>query len=40
VRVEYSLTTHGRGLEGAVDELREWGLDYLQATGHAEDPLT
>jgi DNA-binding HxlR family transcriptional regulator len=40
VRVEYSLTTHGRGLERAVDELREWGLDYLQATGDAEDPLT
>lgn len=29
VRVEYSLTKHGRGLEGAIDELHEWACAYL-----------
>lgn len=37
VRVEYSLTEHGRALEGAVDELQQWGQEYLkQATDPAE----
>ena len=34
VRVEYSLTNHGRGLEGAIDELHEWASEYL-----ATEPL-
>ena len=34
VRVEYSLTKHGRGLEGAIDELHEWACAYLST-----DPL-
>jgi DNA-binding HxlR family transcriptional regulator len=35
VRVEYSLTYHGRGLEEAVDELHRWGHEYLKG---ATDP--
>ena len=31
VRVEYSLTKHGRDLEGALDELHGWGSTYLSA---------
>jgi DNA-binding HxlR family transcriptional regulator len=29
VRVEYELTTMGRGLEPALEELRRWALQYL-----------
>lgn len=35
VRVEYSLTEHGRALEAAVEELHRWGQTYL---GEASDP--
>lgn len=35
VRVEYSLTEHGRALEAAVAELHRWGQEYLK---EATDP--
>lgn len=35
VRVEYSLTPHGRGLEEAISRLHEWGREYLS---EAADP--
>lgn len=35
VEVEYSLTPHGRGLETAVEELHDWGREYL---GEASTP--
>ena len=35
VRVEYSLTDHGRGLSAAVAELERWGREYL---GEARTP--
>ena len=35
VRVRYSLTPEGRGLEDAIDALHEWGQAYL---GEAPDP--
>lgn len=35
VRVEYSLTRHGHGLETAVDEFHQWGREYLK---EVEDP--
>lgn len=35
VRVEYSLTPHGRGLEEAISQLHEWGREYLS---EAADP--
>lgn len=29
VKVEYTLTSHGRGLEQAITALHEWGREYL-----------
>jgi DNA-binding HxlR family transcriptional regulator len=29
VRVEYSLTQHGRALSGVMDQLEDWGVRYL-----------
>lgn len=39
VRVEYSLTTHGRGLEDAIDELHRWGREYLKEAADAEESI-
>lgn len=37
VRVEYSLSRHGRGLEEAITALHGWGREYLtEATGPEE----
>lgn len=30
VRVEYSLSPHGRELSGVMDQLEVWGIDYLK----------
>ncbi|PSQ18631.1 transcriptional regulator [Halobacteriales archaeon QS_8_69_26] len=29
-RVEYSLTEHGRSLEGVITSMRDWGMEYLR----------
>jgi DNA-binding HxlR family transcriptional regulator len=39
VRVEYSLTHHGRGLEEAVDALHRWGREYLKEAPDAEESI-
>lgn len=39
VQVEYSLTRHGRGLESTVDELHDWGREYLKETRDAEESI-
>lgn len=37
IRVEYSLTPHGRALEAAITELHSWGRTYLkEASGPQE----
>ena len=35
VRVEYSLTQHGRGLSNVMDQLEIWGKAYLERQGKA-----
>ncbi len=39
VRVEYSLTEHGRGLEAAVEELDRWGRSYLREAPVPEESI-
>lgn len=39
VRVHYSLTRHGRGLEGAVEELHRWGREYLEEAEGPEESI-
>lgn len=39
VRVEYSLTRHGRGLEDAIDELHNWGREYLAETTDPDESI-
>lgn len=39
VSVEYSLTRQGQGLEDAVAELHEWGLEYLKETTDPEESV-
>lgn len=39
VRVEYSLTPHGRGLETAIDHLEDWGRNYLREAGDREESI-
>lgn len=39
VRVEYSLTPHGRGLEDAIDELHNWGREYLSEATDPEESV-
>ncbi len=39
VRVEYSLTAHGRGLEDAIAELHQWGQEYLTETPVPRDSI-
>lgn len=39
VHVEYSLTTHGRGLEDAVNELHHWGREYLREASSTEESI-
>lgn len=39
VSVEYSLTPHGRALADAVDELHQWGQEYLQETTDPEESI-
>jgi DNA-binding HxlR family transcriptional regulator len=35
-KVEYSLTSLGRGLEPVFDKIYEWGVRYLRANGRAK----
>lgn len=39
VQIEYSLTRHGRGLESTIDELHDWGSEYLKETRDAEESI-
>lgn len=39
VRVEYSLTDHGRALEDAIDELNQWGQEYLKEATAPEESI-
>ena len=39
VSVEYSLTRHGRGLGTAIDELHDWGREYLKEARDAEESI-
>lgn len=39
IRVEYSLTDHGRALEGAVEELDQWGREYLKEATTPEESI-
>lgn len=39
VRVEYSLTTHGRGLRDAIEELHGWGEEYLSEASDPEESV-
>lgn len=39
VRVEYSLTHHGRALEGAITELDQWGRRYLREAATPEESI-
>lgn len=39
VRVEYSLTEHGEGLEAAIDELHGWGCAYLSTRTQPEESI-
>jgi DNA-binding HxlR family transcriptional regulator len=38
-RVEYSLTEYGRGLEPVIDEMFEWGKDYLVETDDRQESI-
>ena len=35
VRVEYSLSEHGKALSNVMDELEEWGKAYMKRQGKA-----
>lgn len=39
VRVQYSLTEHGEGLEEAIDALHGWGREYLRATEAPQESI-
>lgn len=39
VTVEYSLTSHGRALGDAIDELHQWGQNYLQEARDPEESI-
>lgn len=39
IRVEYSLTEHGRGLEPVIDALHDWGHEYLTEVEHREESI-
>lgn len=39
VQVEYSLTPHGQGLAGAIDELHRWGREYLTEAATPEESI-
>lgn len=39
IRVEYSLTPHGEGLADAIDELHQWGREYLTETVDPEESI-
>lgn len=39
VRVEYSLTPHGRGLTDAINELHGWGREYLSEADEPEESI-
>lgn len=39
VSVEYSLSPHGRALVDAIDELHQWGQNYLQETTDPEESI-
>lgn len=39
VSVEYSLSPHGRALADAIDELHQWGRDYLRETTDPEESI-
>lgn len=39
IRVEYALTSHGRGLEHALFELHTWGREYLVEASTPEESI-
>ena len=39
VRVEYSLTEHGQALGAAINELEQWGQEYLREAGELEESI-
>lgn len=39
VRVQYSLTDHGKSLEPVIESMRDWGLEYLTVPDDRRDSL-
>lgn len=39
VRVEYSLTEHGEGLEPVIDEMVDWGETYLEEAPSPDESI-
>jgi DNA-binding HxlR family transcriptional regulator len=39
VRVEYSLTPHGRSMESVIEEMVDWGQTYLEEAHSPEESI-